>query len=236
MSYYWTYYLFSFFMAYALRNPVAAGVLVLAFFAAQRWLPDPVVLFGTLGRIGRLKSQARMNAANLIARRDLGRAYLDLRWPRTALKWLDEARSLDPREPEIAYLRGLALLRIGKHEEALTALGESVGVREDGAASSKPPPPGARSTFARYAEAYLAAATALEKLERWPQAEDALVMATEHNSSLVEPLVRLARARRAQGNTSGADDAIRAARKTFHELPGFMRRRQLGWGVRAYLG
>jgi hypothetical protein len=29
--------------------------------------------------------------------------------------------------------------------------------------------------------------------------------------------------------------ARKTARKTFGELPGFMRRRQLGWGLRAYL-
>jgi tetratricopeptide (TPR) repeat protein len=236
MNYYWAYYAATFFAAYAARNP-AIALLVIAFFALRPWLPDPVVLFGTLGRLGRLKAQARMNASNVTARRDLGRAYMDLRWHRTALKWLDEAHAKDAKDREIAFLRGLCLSQIGKHEDALVALGEAVGANDE-VDSKKPAPPrahGGHAAFARFAEAYLAAASSLEKLERLPQAEDALGMAATHNSSLVEPLVRLARVRRAQGNSDGAKEAIEHARKTFWDLPGFMRRRQLGWGVRAYL-
>jgi hypothetical protein len=92
------------------------------------------------------------------------------------------------------------------------------------------------SGFSRYGEAYLGAATALERLKRYDQAEEALGMCASFNSSLIEPLVRLSRVRRARGDQAGARDALRAARKTFGDLPGFMRRRQLGWVVRAYLG
>jgi tetratricopeptide (TPR) repeat protein len=237
LNYYWTYYALSFFLAYAAHNPLAA-LLAVAFFAFRPWLPDPVVLFRNLSRIGRLKAQAQMNAANLTARRDLGRAYIDLRWYRTALKWLDEARARDPQDGEIAYLRGIALSKIGAHEDALAALGEAVGAHDEeleGPPKDARPRSGAQG-FARFAEAYLAAALALEKLGRLPQAEEALFMASSHNSSLVEPLVRLSRVRRAQGNGAGAREALVTARKTFSELPGFMRRRQLGWGLRAYIG
>jgi tetratricopeptide (TPR) repeat protein len=239
MNYYWTYYAITLFAAYAAKNPGVA-LLVLAFFAVRPWLPDPVILVRVLSRVGRLKAQAQMNAANVTARRDLGRAYLDLRWYRTALRWLDEARAKDPRDGEIAFLRGLALSKIGAHEAALEALGEAVGAHrhdeEEPSAPAEPARKGAHAAFSRYAEAYLAAASALEKLGRLPQAEDALAMAASHNSSLIEPLVRLARVRRAQGNADGARQAMASARKTFSELPGFMRRRQLGWGVRSYLG
>jgi tetratricopeptide (TPR) repeat protein len=235
MGYYWTYYLFTFFLAYVVRNPWVCGVIV-AFYAFRAWLPDPVAILRNLGRIGALKRQVGLNASNVTARRDLGRAYLDLRRPRTALRYLDEARARDPKEPEIAYLRGLALLGARDYEEALRAFGEAVGVDPDkGEPHSSSPSARGESRFNRYGEAYLAAATALEKLDRLPQAEEALRMAVMHNSSLIEPLVRLARVRREQGDSDGARDAARTARKTFGELPGFMRRRQLGWGIRAYL-
>jgi tetratricopeptide (TPR) repeat protein len=234
MNYYWTYYALTFFLAYAVRSPWVCGVVV-AFFLLRRWLPDPVVILRNLGRIGALKRQVTLNAANVTARRDLGRAYLDLRRPKTALRYLDEARERDPRDQEIAFLRGLALLGSRDDEGALRALGEAVGIDPDkGEPFSSKRAGDAR--FARYGEAYLAAATALERLGRLPQAEQALEMAAMHNSSLIEPLVRLARVRREQGNADGAREAARTARRTFGELPAFMRRRQLGWGIRSYLG
>jgi tetratricopeptide (TPR) repeat protein len=243
MNYYWTYYALTFFLAYAARNPLVC-VIALAIFALRPWLPDPVVLLGTLSRVGSLRRQASLNAANITVRRELGRAYIDLRRPRKALSYLDEARARDPRDQDIAYLRGLALLSIGENEAALQAFGEAVGVHAVGeeapAGESKRPSArtgrGEGAMFSRYAEAYLGAALALERLARMPQAEEALSASASFNSSLIEPLVRLARVRRAQGNAEGAHDALRDARRTFGELPGFMRRRQLGWGMRAYLG
>jgi tetratricopeptide (TPR) repeat protein len=235
MGYYWTYYAATLFLAYAAHNPWVCLV-VLGLFVVRPWLPDPVVLFRTLSRVGSLKTQAALNAANVTARRDLGRAYLDLRRPRTALRYLDEARAKDPRDGEIAYLRGMALLRVGDDEAALSALGEAVGIDpSDGEPFSDEQPRKAGGTFGRYGEAYLAAAWALERLGRLEQAEEALAMSARSNSSLIEPLVRLARIKRKKGDSAGAHDAWRTARKTFSELPGFMRRRQLGWGIRAYL-
>jgi tetratricopeptide (TPR) repeat protein len=233
MSYYWTYYLFTFFLAYAVRNPWVCGV-ILAFYALRAWLPDPVAILRNLGRIGALKRQVTLNASNVTARRDLGRAYLEMRRPRTALRYLDEARARDPKDPEISYLRGLALLGARDYEPALRAFGEAVGIDPDKGEPFSSTRTG-ESRFNRFGEAYLVAATALEKLGRLPQAEEALQMAVMHNSSLIEPLVRLARVRREQGDSAGAKEAARTARRTFGELPGFMRRRQLGWGIRAYL-
>jgi tetratricopeptide (TPR) repeat protein len=234
MDYYWTYYAFTLFLAYAVRQPAVCAVVV-AFFLLRRWLPDPVVLLRNLSRIGALKSQVQLNASNVVARRDIARAYLDLYRPRAALRYLDEATARDPRDPEIAYLRGLALLRIGDEEAALRALGQAVGIDpETGEPYAVPRASG--SSFSRYSEAYLAAAQALAKLGRLPEAEEALAMAASHNSSLVEPLVRLARIRRQRGDAEGARSARRDARRTFGQLPGFSRRQQLGWGIRAYLG
>ena len=236
MGYYWTYYALTLFVAYAVHNPWVCAV-VLAFVAMRPWLPDPVVLLRTLSRIGKLKTQVQLNAANVTARRDLARAYLDLRRPRAALRYLDEARALAPRDPEIAYLRGLALLRARRDEAALAALGEAVGVDpERGEPFSSEGAGKLASTFSRYGEAYLAAAEALERLDRLPQAEEALAMSASCNSSLIEPRVRLSRVRKARGDAAGSREALRDARRTFHELPPFMRRKQLGWGIRSYLG
>lgn len=236
MGYYWTYYALTLFVAYAVRNPwVCAAVLV--FLAMRRWLPDPVVLARTLSRIGSLRTQVQVNPANIPARRDLARAYLDLYRPRAALRYLDEARTRDPRNPEIAYLRGLALLRLRQDEPALAAFGEAVGIdpaKGEPFSSGSSTCPG--TAFTRYGEAYLAAALALERLRRLPQAEEALAMSASCNSSLIEPRVRLSRLRRARGDETGSRDALRDARRTFAELPPFMRRKQLGWGIRAYLG
>ncbi len=233
MGYYWTYYAATFFAAYAIRNPWALG-LVVVFFVVRRWLPDPVVVMRNFGRIGNLKTQARLNPANVIVRRDLARAYLDLRRPRTALRYLDEAATRDPRDIDVAYLRGLALLRIGQDAEALRALARAVGVDpDDGEPFSDLSHRGKNISVQRHAEAYLAAATALERLGRLEQAEEALLMGASTNSSTLEPLVRVAKLRRKRGDDPGADKALAEARDTFSSLPAFMRRKQLGWRVRA---
>jgi tetratricopeptide (TPR) repeat protein len=234
MGYYWAYYALTLFAAYAVHNPLVCGIALVVYFA-RPWLPDPVVIFRNLGRVGALKRQVTLNASNVTARRDLGWAYLELRRPRTALRYLDEARERDPRDPDIAYLRGSALLGAGRDDEALRSFGLAVGIDPD-----KGEPFSSRrqgnSRFSRYSETYLGAATALERLGRWAEAEQALAMASDHNSSLLEPLVRMARVRRRLGDGKGAAEAAKQARRTFGELPGFMRRRQIGWGIRAYLG
>jgi tetratricopeptide (TPR) repeat protein len=229
------YYAATLFAAYAVRNPWALA-LVVVFFAVRRWLPDPVIVIRTLGHIGSLKTQARLNPANIIARRDLARAYLDLRRPRTALRYLDEAAARDPRDIDVAYLRGLALLRVGDDAGALRALAHAVGVDpDDGEPFSDLSRRGKDISVARHADAYLAAATALERLGRLEQAEEALLMGASSNSSTLEPLVRLARLRRKRGDDAGADKVLAEARDTFSALPPFMRRKQLGWRIRAML-
>jgi tetratricopeptide (TPR) repeat protein len=232
LGYYWMYYAATLFMAYAVRNPWACGV-ALAFFAVRRWLPDPVVLFRTLSRVGALKLQAELNSANVVVRKQLGLAYLDLLRPRAALRYLDEARARQAREPEIAYLRGVALLRLHDDEGALRAFGEALGIDpEKGEPFSAESVRAGASAYSRYGDAYLSAATALERLGRLPQAEEALAMGVSCNSSALEPLLRLASVRKKQGDAKGARAAIEEARHTWAQLPPFMRRKQLAWGIR----
>jgi len=236
MNYYWMYYLATFFLAYAEKNPKVALV-ALGFFVMRPWLPDPVVIVKNLSRISRLRRLSSINTANAPARRDLGLAYLEMRMHGTALHWLDEAKKLDPKNLEIEYLRGLALLKRGASEEALRAFGAAVGIDPDkGEPFSSQSARGAERTFRRYGEAYLGAADALERLGRLPQAEEALEVSSGYNTSSLEPLVRLSRVRKRQGNGDGARDAMREARRTWGQLPGFMKRKQFGLYVRALLG
>jgi tetratricopeptide (TPR) repeat protein len=228
MNYYWLYYVAPMLLAYAERNPLFA-LAAIAFVVARPWLPDPVVLLRNLARIGALKRQATLNAANVTARRDLGVAYLELRRPRAALRWLDEARAKEPRNQEVAYLRGVALLQIDRADEALQAFGEAVGVDADSADARR-----ADRAFRRYGEAFLGAADACERLDRLPEAEEALSVAATYNTSSLEPIVRLARVRRRRGDSDGARTAVAEARRTFSQIPGFLKRKQVGWWVRSY--
>jgi tetratricopeptide (TPR) repeat protein len=228
------YYGDSLFVAYAVRNPWACGV-ALAFFAIRRWLPDPIVLLKTLSRIGSLKHQVQLNPANVTARKQLGLAYLDLLRPRAALRYLDEARARQPREPEVAYLRGVAMLRLHDDEGALAAFAESLGIDpKSGEPFSTQSARNAGSSYTRYGDAYLSTATALERLGRLEQAEQALEMSVSCNSSALEPLLRLASVRRERGDAKGARAAVEEARRTWGQLPPFMRRKQLGWGIRTW--
>ena len=68
------------------------------------------------------------------------------------------------------------------------------------------------------------------------QAEEALEVSTSFNTSSLEPLVRLSRVRKRQGNADGSREALREARRTWGHPPGFMKRKQLGLYVRAVLG
>lgn len=229
------YYAMTLFAALAEKNPYLALGLV-GFFLARRWLPDPVVILKNLGRIGALKRQASLNASNVVVRRDLGQAYLDLRWHRTALRYLDEAKALAPRDQEVAYLRGLAQYGAGKTEDALRSFGEAVGVDpEKGEPFSSASHATNERAFRRYGEAYLGAARCLLELGRLDQAEEALEVCATFNSSTLEPLVLLARVRARRGNEPGASEARRKARKTWSELPGFLQRRQLGWWLRSWV-
>jgi tetratricopeptide (TPR) repeat protein len=215
---YFTYYLAWIFLSLALQRPwLLAGVLV--FFLVRPFLPDPIVLWRTAGRIGALRSQIAANPSNVTARRDLARIYLDRLRPGAALALLDEARARHPEDAELLFLTGLARLRSGDPEGALEPLVKSV----------------ADDPKRLFGEPYRVAAEALQRLKRLEEAEDALERFISCNSSSMEGHTRLAIVRHDRGDKDGARAAIQEAFKTFAQLPSYQRRKELGWWLRAQM-
>ena len=117
MNYYFVYYLAFVLAAYVLqRPPLILGIVL--FFVLRPFLPDPVVLLRTWGRIRSLTRQVEMNPANVIARRELAGLWIERLRPGKALEVLIEADKRDPNNPEILYLTGVAKLRAGDPEGA----------------------------------------------------------------------------------------------------------------------
>jgi predicted Zn-dependent protease len=213
---YWTYYLAWMVISYAMHQPwMLAGVVV--FFVLRPFVPDPWLLARTWGRIRALETQIAANPANVTARRDLAVIWLERTRPRRALVLLDEARRRDPDDAELLYLTGLARVRCGDAEGALEPLVKAVGI----------------DARVRFGEPYLVAAEALTALERFEEAEDALDRYTSMSSSSLQGWVRLADVRRRRGDKKGADEALREALQTWSQIPGYRRRGELGWWIRA---
>lgn len=213
---YWGYYLAWMLLAYGLRNPwFLFGVLI--FLVLRRFIPAPEVLFRTLGRIGTLKAQVEANPANVTARRDLARMYLDLRRPGRAAALLGDALTRHPDSAELLYLLGLAEHRRRRHEAAIPSLVKAVELD-------------ARVAFG---EPYLVAGDALSALRRWEEAEDAYLRYLDLNSSSLRARLALAHALSARGARSEARVWVDEALSTFHQLPGYERRRQFGSWLRA---
>jgi predicted Zn-dependent protease len=205
-------------MTYALQRPwLMVGALV--FFVLRPFIPDPVVLFRTFGRIRTLEAQIAANPANVTARRDLATIWLERLRPGRALELLDEARRRDPDNAELLYLTGLARLRAGNPEEALDPLVKAIEI----------------DPRIRFGEPYLVAAEALIRLGRLEEAEDALERYVASNSSSVQGHVRLATVRKERGDSEGAKKALAEALATWAQLPGYRRRIELGWWLRAQL-
>lgn len=213
---YWAYYLLVFFAYWAVDHP-AVLVLLLVFFIARRWVPDPLVFFRTMGHISRLKEQIAANPSNVTARRDLARIYLQRLRPGAALRLLEQALERDADSPELLFLRGQALHRTGRHEEALSPLVEAV----------------AKDPRVGFGEAYRVAGDALRELERADEAVDAYERFLKKNSSSVEGYTKLALAHRGAKDEQAAKESLAEGLRTFGQLPGYKRRAELGWYLRA---
>jgi tetratricopeptide (TPR) repeat protein len=215
---YLTYYLAWMALAYATRHPVLLVGAVL-FFVFRSWLPDPVVWLRTMGRIRSLTAQIEANPANVTARRDLARMYLERLRPKKALALLDQARERHPDDAELLYLTGVARLRSGDAEGALSPLVRAVEI----------------DSRILFGEPYLVAGDALTKLGRHEEAADAFDRYVSTNSSSVQGYLKLARARSNAGDAEGARRALKESLDTFSQVPGYKKRRELGWWMRAQM-
>lgn len=214
---YWTYYLIWIAASYFLRYPqLLVGVAL--FFALRRFIPDPVVWMQTASRISSLRRDVAANPANVTARRDLASIYLQRLRPRTASRLIEEALTREPKNAELLYLQGLARYKAGDAAGAIGPLVEAVQI----------------DARVRFGEPYLVAGDALAKLGRWEEAEDAYERYTNANSSSVQGLTKLARAQRERGAKDVALTTLQNATQTWAHLPGYMKRKELGWWLRAH--
>ena len=213
---YWAYYLAFVLLAYALQYPwLLAGAIV--FFLLRRRVPDPLVLYRTVGKIRSLRMQVTANPANVTARRDLAMIYLARMRPRAALRLLDEARARESDDAELLFLTGEARRRSGDAAGALDPLVRCVTI----------------DSKVRRGEPFLSAGLALLALGRLAEAEDSLERFAEVNHSSIQGFTRLALVRRRRGDRERARQALDEALTTWGQIPGFVRRRELGWWLRA---
>jgi tetratricopeptide (TPR) repeat protein len=223
---YWSYYLVSILLAYAMQKPAAAA-LALVFWVCRGFLPDPVVWLRTMGRIRSLRAQIDLNPANMVATRDLARLYLERKRPRKAIELIEKTRqrmaestrhpqgSLD--DAELLFQLGVARLGAGEPEAALEPLVGAVTIAPD----------------VGRGDPYLVASDALARLGRWEEAEDSLDRFLSHNQSSVQAYVKLARARAKQKDEAGTKEAVAQARQTWGVLPSFKRRHEWPWYLAA---
>lgn len=193
-----------------------AGILV--FFVLRPFLPDPVILWRTWGKIQSLTAQIHANPANVTARRELAIVWLDRLRPGRALELLDEARKRFPDDAELLYLTGLARLRCGDTEGALEPLIRAVEI----------------DPKLRMGDPYLTAAEALLSLGRLEEADDAIERYTQANSSSLQGYVMLAHTREKLGRREEAKQAIAEALSTWDRLPAFRKKGQWSWWARAW--
>ena len=130
-----------------------------------------------------------------------------------------QARRRDGDSAELPFLLGKALFLAGRAEESLPLLVEAASKNEK----------------QMYGEAFLVAGKALRKLGRFAEAEDALSRYVAIHSSSVEGRVLLACVKRELKDAAGAKAATREALDTFATVPGFRRRAELKWYLRARL-
>jgi tetratricopeptide (TPR) repeat protein len=216
-SYLW-YYAFFFFASYALRYPPLLIGVVLCF-VFRRFIPDPWMLLRTLGRISELSRQVAANPANVTARRDIAMIYLQQRRPGAALARIDEALARFPDDAELLYLKGLAHHMRGEHELATKPLVAAVTA----------------DPRLRFGEPYLIAGDCLLALGKHEEAIDAYERFLAINGSSVEGHVKKARAHARADEKAEAKKELDEALRTWGAIPGFQRRRQVGWWLRALL-
>jgi tetratricopeptide (TPR) repeat protein len=199
-----------------LHLALVAGI----FLTVRRWLPSPYLFFKHRRTVSRLRTEIGQNAENVTARRDLAKIWLEKRRPRRALVLIEEAMRRDPDSIELHFLRGKTQAMLGHHELALEELVKVASMDE---------------RFA-YGEVYRLAGHSLLKLGRRHEAADAFERHLAINSSSVEAHVLLARCQLGLGEAANAKRSIAEALATYRALPGYRRRAEFGWYVRARTG
>ena len=194
-------------------------IVIVVGLVARRWLPDPILFLKHQARVRSLQvdidSQRRRTST---ARRDLAKIWLEKHRPRRALPLLEQAIARDPRFIELLYLSGVSHLLAGQPRQAVEAL---VTVTH-------------REPNFQYGEAYLRAADALMALGRWDDADDALERYVKINSSSVEARYKRVRVCKARNDADGEQTAKADLRHVWRTLPGYQRRKQLGWYLRSW--
>jgi tetratricopeptide (TPR) repeat protein len=143
---------------------------------------------------------------------------LDLLRPTAALRWAELGLARSPDDAELQFLGGLALSRLGRHEEALTRLVAAVE----------------RDPRMRYGLPYLTAGESLLALGRWEEALDAFDRAVGINSSDLRGYLGRARAYHARGEHTECKKQIEEALSTYRCLPHHLRRQKRGTRLTAF--
>jgi cellulose synthase operon protein C len=184
--------------------------------ASRRWY----IYARSAGRLRSLRDQVEINPANAVARAQLAEVWLDRRRPARAVPLLEQALERDPTSAELLFLLGLARLRAGRAEQALEPLGSAV----------------ASDPKVRYGAALLALGDAQLAVGKLDEARTAYARYIKINTSNLEGYCKLAvvceRAKDLPGAKMWRDEAV----ATYRVLPGYQRRKQLGWWVRARVG
>lgn len=215
---YYGYYALFLFATYALQYPpLLVGVVV--FFLLRRFIPDPLVVMRTLGKMGGLKRAIESNPANVTARRDLAMIYLQQSRPSAALEKIEEGLKRFPADAELLFLKGSALHAKGRYEEATRPLVQAVQT----------------DPRLRFGEPYLLAGDCLARTGRFDEAIDAYDRFLSVNSSSIEGHVKKARAHAKTNEPEASKREIKEALCTWNQIPGFQKRAQFGWWLRAQL-
>ena len=209
-------------LAWVTGNPLLAFVIVLVIsvagygYAFGRMLRIPQAVNRWLA-IRELERTVRTNPHNATAQADIGRLLVEAGQPGRALSHLETAWARAPEVPENAYYLGAARLRLGDGAGGRPLIEQAL---------ARDPRLGYGEPHLRLGDYYLERgdpAEAVVHLERF----------TEMHASSVEGRYKLARARLATGERDGARAALDDAVRAYRGAPGFKRREERLWRLRA---
>ncbi len=183
---------------------------------SRRWY----VIARSMRRMRGLRAQVELNPANATARAQLAEVWLDRGKPRRAVPLLEQALERDPKSAELHYLLGLARLRAGDAKGALAPLSTALELEPK----------------VRYGAGYLAIGDTLTALGRVDEAIEGYRRYTKINTSSLEGYCKLAAAHERAKDMPASKQARREALATYRALPGYQRRKQFIWSLRARFG